>query len=329
MIALILLAAAQDIGRLIEDLGRDDVTARGEAWKALADAGEPAVPALRKALYHEEPEIRVQAKEILKAIQKKLALKPVLDPLVAAVAKVRARWTARDFDDLESVVREAFPSPGYVHYVPKKEIGPRMESDSGGPAGGGFKPLVGTGGARDVLTLPIAQALDLDGLVFLDGRLQKTEVSDVLLFTLPDRQGWTAYVVVKVSGPPPAARKGLVFVADQFNSRLLAAAESRQVWGIDPGEIEWARANLDAILSGHASFEAAAGGGLRTSFVLPGGILAARGLQAEDVIRDINGQPVNSMDDLRSALKAAETGLRVTITRAGKPIVLEARPMPR
>ena len=329
-----LLAAAQDVDRLIQDLGRDDVSARGDAWKALVDVGEPALPPLRKALYHEEPDVRVQAKELVKAIQRKLALKPFLDPILASIGKVRARWKARDFDDLEAAAREAFQPTEllYFHYVPKKEIGARLESDSGCAAGGGFRPLQ-PGGLRDLLTPAIAQALDGGpGVVFLNARLQSTDVSDVILFTLPDRTGgWSAYGVVRVAGAPPAAQKGVVFAADRFRSRLLASADSRQVWGLDEDEIDWVRANFDEILAAHVTLAPQAGGGLRVNAVAPGGIAASRGFLAGDLIRDLNGQPLNTVADLKAMVDGIgkQNGARFTVERGGKPVILEYRPLPR
>jgi hypothetical protein len=51
------------------------------------------------------------------------------------------------------------------------------------------------------------------------------------------------------------------------------------------------------------------------------------------VLREVNGQALNNITDVRtlmnnSAVKS-QTGLRLTIERAGKPIVIEYRPLPR
>ena len=334
VMTLLLLAAAQDVGTWIEDLGRDDVTAKGEAWKALDAAGEAALPALRKALYHENPEIRVQAKEILKSIQKRMAVAPAVEQVRKAVAKLRARWAARDFDDLEIAAREAFAPRAlqHVQYVPKKEIGPRLESESGGPPGGGFRPLQ-TGGARDVLTREIADALDgRDGLVFLDASRRVTELSDVLLATLPDRDGkWSAYVVLRVAPIPSSPVPATSYRGDAFKSRLLASTDNRAVWGVDMAELDWVQANLEEVLTRHVTLVPAPAAGLRVASLLQGGVPHARGVLEGDVVRELNGQPVSTVAELRLALQKLgdAQGLRIAVERDGKPVVLEYRPLPR
>ena len=76
-----------------------------------------------------------------------------------------------------------------------------------------------------------------------------------------------------------------------------------------------------------------AGGGVRIEGVAPGSIGAARGMMPGDVVRDINGQALNSIADLRQLMNNPafknQNGLRVTVERAGKPVVMEYRPLPR
>ena len=76
-----------------------------------------------------------------------------------------------------------------------------------------------------------------------------------------------------------------------------------------------------------------AGGGLRIESVTAGSIGAARGLVAGDVIREVNGQALNNIGDVKTLMSnptmKSQTGLRLTIERAGKPVVIEYRPLPR
>jgi S1-C subfamily serine protease len=76
-----------------------------------------------------------------------------------------------------------------------------------------------------------------------------------------------------------------------------------------------------------------AGGGLRIENVNAGSVGAARGLVAGDVLREVNGQPLNNIADVRQLMSSGQmqkqTGLRLTIERAGKPVVIEYRPLPR
>ncbi|MBI3858464.1 MAG: PDZ domain-containing protein [Planctomycetes bacterium] len=139
------------------------------------------------------------------------------------------------------------------------------------------------------------------------------------------------------SGSAPAARTtarvGTAYTTDTYKSRLLASADSRQVWGMDQDEIEWAAQNAEQIMDRDFQVAPYAGGGLRLENVNAGSIGAARGLLAGDVLREVNGQPLNNIADVRTLLNnkamQQQTGLRLTIERAGKPVVIEYRPLPK
>ena len=131
----------------------------------------------------------------------------------------------------------------------------------------------------------------------------------------------------------PAARAGQAYTSDQYKSRLLASADSRQVWGMDQDEIEWVSQNAEQIMDRDFQVAPYAGGGLRLESVTAGSIGAARGLAAGDVLREVNGQPLNNIADVRTLMNnpamKQQTGLRLTIERAGKPVVIEYRPLPK
>jgi hypothetical protein len=61
-------ASADTIARLIRQLGDDEFAKRQEASKALEATGEPALPALRKALKDDDAEIRRRAERLIRAI---------------------------------------------------------------------------------------------------------------------------------------------------------------------------------------------------------------------------------------------------------------------
>ncbi len=134
-------------------------------------------------------------------------------------------------------------------------------------------------------------------------------------------------------GGARGARAGQAYQGDQFKSRLLASAESRQVWGMDPDEIDWVTQNADKVMDSDFQVSPNANGGVRIEGVTPGSIGAARGMLAGDVIRDVNGQALNSIADVRTLMNnpsfKTQQGLRLTVERAGKPVVLEYRPLPR
>jgi hypothetical protein len=128
-------------------------------------------------------------------------------------------------------------------------------------------------------------------------------------------------------------RVGQAYTSESFKSRLLASADNRQVWGLDPDEIEWASQNAERIMDQDFVVSPHGGGGVRIESVGAGSIGASRGLMIGDVVRDVNGQPLNNIADLRTLLSAPQmkqqSGLRITVERAGKPVVMEYRPLPR
>jgi hypothetical protein len=158
---------------------------------------------------------------------------------------------------------------------------------------------------------------------------------DTALFAGP--RGERVELTVDLSSAPaaavsaPAAPKP--YAAGSYKSRLLAASEGRQVWGIDADEIAWAAANVPQILDRDLQVVPYAGGGVRVDAVAPDSIGAARGLLPGDILREVDGRPVGGVSDLRSLLDTPNTktpqSLRVTIERAGKPLLLEYRPLPR
>jgi hypothetical protein len=136
------------------------------------------------------------------------------------------------------------------------------------------------------------------------------------------------------AGKPGAGnRAGQAYQSDQYKSRLLASADSRQVWGMDQDEIEWVNQNAEQIMDRDFQVAPYAGGGLRIESVNAGSVGAARGLVTGDVLREVNGQPLNNIADVRTLMNnpamKQQTGLRITIERAGKPVVIEYRPLPK
>ena len=72
-------------------------------------------------------------------------------------------------------------------------------------------------------------------------------------------------------------------------------------------------------------------GGLRITGTVPGSPASAAGLQANDVIAQIDDKKIGSIYDLTDFLNAATPGQPVTIhvLRDGKPVTLKATPTAR
>lgn len=138
------------------------------------------------------------------------------------------------------------------------------------------------------------------------------------------------------SGGGPGARGnkiGQPYQSGNFKSTVLSSTENRVVWGLDQDEIDWAFQNQDSIMDQAVQVSPSAAGGIRIDSVQAGSIGATRGLMAGDVIKEVNGQPLGSVADVKTLMTGpamrAQTGMRITIERAGKPVVVEYRPLPR
>ncbi|MBV8879022.1 MAG: hypothetical protein JO332_03555 [Planctomycetaceae bacterium] len=176
------------------------------------------------------------------------------------------------------------------------------------------------------------QSVSKDRALFVNKKGEKVELTiDQSLSAAPgERSGMAANLPPQ---PGKASRIGQAYTSEAYKSRLLASADTRQVWGLDQDEIEWAGQNAEQILDRDFQVAPYAGGGLRIEGVTTGSIGAARGLLAGDVLREVNGQPLNNIADVRTLMNnptmKSQTGLRLTIERAGKPVVIEYRPLPR
>lgn len=137
--------------------------------------------------------------------------------------------------------------------------------------------------------------------------------------------------IASIIGMPD--RIGDAYSAEKFKSKNLASADNRQVWGIDPAEIDWVSRNIDRILDGDVRLAPEPGGGLRIESIKPGSVVAARGLVAGDLLREIHGNAVRSVAEVRTLMNnpamKQKTALRLTIERAGKPVVIEYQPLTR
>jgi hypothetical protein len=128
---------------------------------------------------------------------------------------------------------------------------------------------------------------------------------------------------------PPAGWIGQAYQSTSFKSRILGNSENRQVWGLDPDEIDWALQNKDSIMGEAFQVSPSASGGIRIDSVRAGSIGAARGVMDGDIVREVNGQPLRGVAELKSLMTdlsmRAQSGLRLTIERAGKPMAIEYR----
>ena len=176
------------------------------------------------------------------------------------------------------------------------------------------------------------QSVSKDRATFANKAGVKVELTIDMALT-PEPGGPASSIPGPSGGPAPKSRIGQAYTSDTFKSRLLASADTRQVWGMDQEELDWAAQNADQILDRDFQVSPYAGGGLRIENVNAGSIGASRGLVAGDVLREVNGQPLSNIADVRTLMNnpamKQQSGIRLTIERAGKPVVIEYRPLPK
>ena len=179
----------------------------------------------------------------------------------------------------------------------------------------------------------VLQSVGKDRATFVNKKGEKAELTiDQTIAAAPGGTSGPGFPNPS-GGGAKTSRIGQAYTSESYKSRLLASADTRQVWGLDQDEIEWAGQNMESIIDRDFQVAPYAGGGLRLEGVTAGSIGAARGLVAGDVLREVNGQPLNNIADVRTLMNnpsmKTQTGMRLTIERAGKPIVIEYRPLPR
>jgi hypothetical protein len=283
----------EDVARLIGELGSPTPDVREKAKRRLLALGTAALGPLDRALYHEDPEVRIQSQALAKIVRRADDIHVPLAFVRAAVKIVRARWTARDFTDFQKTVDDAFDPllPSTIHYVPRKTVDSAF--DVARDPGSSNPRMKTIRGAKDSLTAAMVAALDQDpGILFLDAGGQPTDLDEVVVFTLPDKVGWSAYVVVSLGE----------FEEPGFNLRSWVCVEGDaktffQSVGLSPR----------------------AGGGVTMSDVDPKSFFMPGAFKKGDVVRALNGTPVDSPADLlRLVDQPPGKGMTFTVDRDGK-----------
>jgi hypothetical protein len=90
------------LDRLIQQLGSDDFGERQAASKALEAAGEPALPALWKAMSSEDAEVAKRASTLVESI---------LAGTKAAVERLGGEWSVRMSDPVERAISVSLKGP--------------------------------------------------------------------------------------------------------------------------------------------------------------------------------------------------------------------------
>lgn len=264
-----------EMNRLINELASDEQADREAARKRLLALGFRALGELDRALYHENADVRIRAGELSREIREHLEYDPLLAFVRTAVELVRKHWIARDFAKIESMVADAF-SPMLLkhvpHYVPKRVVfDPSRDLAS---------VMSANGTGEDFLSKAVADELDKEaGMVYLEFPT-KDRVGGTfrdwgtLFFTLPDRKGWSAYVVVDLPSPADFREKNCT--VDTLWGRWTMFGASLQLEGLAKGILVTGAGTAD--------------------FWAPETAL----LKSGDLVREVNGKPASNVGDVRS-----------------------------
>jgi hypothetical protein len=293
------------VARWIADLGSASPEVREKAKERLLAMGPSALAPLEQALYHEDPEVRVQSQVVARVVRRRAEIQGSLAFVRAAVRIVRAHWSARDFTDISAVVRDAFDPevPTLVHYVPRKSVGDAFDMARKPLEIQGVHDLVATHDA-DALTPAQVAALDKDdGILFLGDKAAIRDLSGICLFTLPDKAGWSAYVVV---GVPELANPNDPFVL------AIACAQG------DLADF------FDAV-----RLTPQPGGGVKLSEVDPDFSRLGKTLKKGDVVRALDGTPTNAAPELLRLADRPGGSHPMTVDRDGKVFTLEFKILER
>ncbi|HVE42294.1 MAG TPA: PDZ domain-containing protein [Planctomycetota bacterium] len=282
-----------DIARLIADLGSASPELREKAKNRLVAMGPDALGPLERALYHEDPEIREQSQAVAKLARRHGEIQSSLAFVRAAVKIVRAHWSARDFTDINKVVDDAFDPqpPVFVHYAPRKSVGDAFDIPRESGQTLNIRGLMIHGDGNRLTPAMIAALDQGDGILYLSPKGTMVDLSEFSVFTLPDKVGWSAYVVVAIPE-----------LADPEPFLLNLACQ----------EGELSEFSMAATLAPRP------GGGVKLSDFDPRPSRVAKAFKKGDVVRSVNNTPVNAAADLVRLAVQPPGKVMMTVDRDGK-----------
>ncbi len=113
-----------------------------------------------------------------------------------------------------------------------------------------------------------------------------------------------------------------------YKSRNIHSSQSRDVWLMDPKEIQWTLEIFPEDMKKTIGFEPNENG-LQVTRINSGGIGLSRGLQLKDTVLSVNGQSIKSAVDLEKSLKDPRNERRrsiiIVVYRDGRKVVIEYR----
>ena len=135
------------------------------------------------------------------------------------------------------------------------------------------------------------------------------------------------------SGGPIAGggRKGETYDPSKFKTRKIHSSASREVWLMDPNEINWAMQNFQSEMEKNVTVSPTSNG-LRITSINSGSTGISRGFKLDDVIRSVNGHSMKSLQDIKKMQddprNQRRRSMTIVVQRSGRNMVLEYRSQP-
>ncbi len=144
-------------------------------------------------------------------------------------------------------------------------------------------------------------------------------------------QYWMSELKRNRSVPAPKPNPKPV-VQKKYQTRKIHSSASREVWMMDPNEIQWAMQNFESEMKSKVTVSPTSKG-LRITSINSKRIGIFRGLKANDVLRSMNGHSVKSLADIKKIQNDPRNRRRPSMTlvvhRDGRNMVLEYRSLPK
>ena len=125
--------------------------------------------------------------------------------------------------------------------------------------------------------------------------------------------------------------RGEKYDPSKFKTRKIHSSASREVWLMDPNEINWAMQNFQSEMEKNVTVSPTSNG-LRITSINTGSIGISRGLKSNDVIRSVNGHAMKSLQDIKKMQddprNQRRRSMTIVVQRSGRNMVLEYRAQP-
>ncbi|OHB77241.1 MAG: hypothetical protein A2Z34_05020 [Planctomycetes bacterium RBG_16_59_8] len=156
----------------------------------------------------------------------------------------------------------------------------------------------------------------------------KKEESGTLVGTAsPDGGRPTKRVSIPENAPENELKPPTPYDPANYQTKIVEETMTKKSWEVDGQERDWIIQNQERVLSEEITLLPYAGGGVKIDAINGQSVVAARGFMPGDVVKSVNGKPVNSVEDGRRLSKDPTIRnapmLSIVVDRAGQLVTVE------